>query len=299
MLQLGIFSKDQIPLGPPSRRERPIAFTLLADFVDPLTENDEVRLGRLLHTMSAGTNVKWTYAHRYKAIDEIIEAEIKARFDGGPLRIRELAASNAITSLELFERLRSRESVSVVATDFFDAVYVSAAHGWKVVFDAEGNPLQFLGRPLVIGAQSKERWANRQLRKWLRAKVLPEAVSALRNGNGQRLALFHPRCLRTAEQDSRFVLRREDAFNPGIWVCEVLRIMGFGNSIRPELTEVFFRRIANQIVPGGLLVVGDQPCEENEVAVTIFERAAGQLRPIHVLGGGYSRQRTLEGLRLG
>lgn len=304
LLGLGITSKDKIPTGMLDQPHRPIAYNLLADFEANMSASDENRFAMILFNMGAGDNVKRTFPGRYRAVDEAIEAELGRLFEEEKLvRIHELAASTAIISLDLFERLRNRKRLQVHATDFFDQIYALFDNdsGWTVIFDAELRPLQFVGSRMVIAADRKENqyWINRQIQKKLFKTVLPRATAKFdkaTNSDGagiKRISLFHPRCLDVAQRDSRFTLGRENAFAPGDWSCEVLRVMSFSHSLKAEETTRFFSNVCQRVVDGGLLVVGDHPDIHSEPAVTIFQRKGYRMLALRDLGGGYFRKSSV------
>jgi hypothetical protein len=309
VFRYGIVSRDQIASETPRRLAMPgIALTLLADFREPLSDNDEAQLATIYNDLGAGPfNSKRTFPHRCRIVDEAIEIEIEKTYKRGrPIHIHEMAASNAITSLELFERLNRRfgEAVSVRATDFFDAIFVvSVPQGWwRVVFDAEGQPLQFVGKRMVISARQKERRRypiNRAIRKILMMTVLPKAATILSESKGtvndsvQRIELFHPRCLAMARSDNRFSLGRENIFEPGPPVWDILRIMNLTRSMPLDRAKLALANAGGRIVDGGLLVLGDSPDDGIDLATTIFQRQAQRLVAIRDVAGGYEKKRAV------
>lgn len=284
MLQLGITKKEDIPAGTPS--SRPIAFTLLP-------EATEEQWLAILFGMSAGPNVKRSFAGRYLAIDEAIEREIVRVFDDRPVRMLEMAASSGATTLDLFERLKHRRGVSVRATDFYNVIYVVPRGGWRVVLDDDGNVIQFVGKHLVLSGRTREtKWVNRRFQKRLLKQPAPPTTGA------EQISLFHPRCIEAAARDPRFSLGREDAFNPDDSPCDVLRLMSFSRSVALEKSAEFFARICRRITDGGLFVVGDNPDIAEAPYATIFQRMGGKLTAIQDLGGGYDRKQILLDLSL-
>src|SRR5260221_3579321 len=171
MLQFGIVSKNKIPTAKfDPRRPPPIALTLLDEFPSPLSDEDEQRLSLIYRSLHGVENSRMiTFPGRFRAIDDAIESEIGKAFQPGrPIHVHEMAASNAITSLDLFERLRGRfgNAGSVSASDYADSVYVVSVSGWHVVFDVEKRPLQFIGRHFVISTvkERKRHPVNRLIR---------------------------------------------------------------------------------------------------------------------------------------
>src|SRR5690606_22113047 len=134
------------------------------------------------------------------------------------------AASNGITSLELFDKLQTHQGLKLHASDYFDhllLVRVPETH-WTVVFDVDKRPLQAVGGRFVISLQRdalKRHPANRLVQAWVRRRVLPKAEQALSAASDEasistdgphirNVSLFHPLCQRRSQSDNRFQLRR-------------------------------------------------------------------------------------------
>jgi hypothetical protein len=292
----------------------PIAYTLLREFDGNLTPADEKILDLLYHKLPGGhKTVKRTAAGRYRSIDDSVVEEIAKTFPVDRLlRVHDMAASNAITSLEFFERLKHRDNMRFHATDFYDAVHaVSVPESrWKVVFDAEHRPLQFVGSRMVIPAtrlKAKERLrypVNWALQRILSATVLPKALRILQapmaaeDSRVERIELFHPRCIAAARSDRRFTLGRDNLLKPASGSYEVIRIMGVVRFFPPEWIEPMFRAVSEHVVDGGLLVVGQRPRHYTHVQTTIFQRRGRHFVAIRDLADGHPHRELLLGLEL-
>lgn len=320
MIKYGIVAREQFSSQATTadmRRFPLIAITLLKEFDEHLSPSDEELLHRIYTRMSGGPhNLKGTFAGRYAAIDSYVVEEIEKAFpEDRPLRIHDMAASNAITSLELFERLKHREHVRVHATDFYDAVYVVSVPGsrWKVIFDAEDRPLQFVGTRLVVPAskiQKKERlrypinWAIQQI---LVAAVLPKARQILKadraenNHRVERIELFHPKCIALARSDPRFSLGRDNLLAPQPRPYEVIRILGVVKYLPSNLVEPMFRAVSEHVVDGGLLIVATvrfAGTDTGPAETTIFQRRGESFAAVRDLYDGYPYRELILGLRL-
>lgn len=318
MIRYGIVSREQIPLaetGASLRRFPLVALTILREFDENLSVSDEKRLDLVYATIRGGPdNLKVTFAGRYKAIDSQVVEEIEKIFpDDRPLRIHDMAASNAITSFELFERLKHRDHVRVHATDYYDAVYVVSVAGsrWKVIFDAEDQPLQFVGTGMVVQA-TKMRKKNRlrypvnwAIQRILFASVLPKARQILKtDGNDEsveRIELFHPKCIATARSDSRFTLGRDNLLAPAAGAYEVVRILGVVNFFGRDLIEPMFRAVCEHVVDGGLLIAATMNYVKKDpaqVPTTIFQRRGDRFAAIRDLFDGHPYRELILSLRL-
>ena len=215
-----------------------------------------------------------------------------------------MAASNAITSLELFEYLTRQfgNRASLRATDYFDAVYVVPIPKteWKVIFDAIGQPVQFIRGRLVLSAGREPR---RYVVNWLLQKILTPVLlrraAAVREAhNVHRIALFHPRCVAVAGAKRGFTLAREDALNPDTTCYDVLRIMNLSLRLPLDPSKPWFGPACRTVADGGLLVIGDAPLKNGPIAVTIFQRCGSRFSPLRDLGGGYEHRQTVLDLDL-
>ena len=320
MIRYGVVSRERVPLEATTahRRRFPlIALTILREFDENLSVSDEKLLDLVYATMRGGThNFKLTFAGRYKAIDSQVVEEIERIFpDDRPLRIHDMAASNAITSLELFERLRHRDNVRVHASDYYDAVYVVSVGGsrWKVIVDAEHQPLQFVGTRMVIQASKirrKERLRypiNWVIQRILFVTVLPKALrilkaDAARNDDRvERIELFHPKCVATARSDPRFSLGRDNLLAPAAGFYDIIRVLGVVNFFPRDLMEPMFRAVCERVVDGGLLIVATTNYVEKDpahVPTTVFQRRGARFAAIRDLCGSHPYRELILGLRL-
>jgi hypothetical protein len=285
-----------------------LAFTLLADFTAPVApgEEDEALFRLYLHAIG-GTVPKRTWRGRHSRFDELLVEEIEARFPAdAALRVHDMAASNAITSLELFHRLSHRERLGFLATDISDAIHVvsPAAGGWRVVFDADKKPLQFIGRRMVLPADRPERkryLVNRAIRQVLLATVLPRARRLLAAGQGSSIPLFHPECVALARADARFRLGRDDVLRPRPGRYDVIRIMGLLGFRRftPEAISAAVQAVSRQLAPGGLLAIGGNCSRQGgPFNGTIYRRDGDRLRALRDLDGGDFRKGLILGIAL-
>jgi hypothetical protein len=307
MIVFGVVKReDVLPRYRFSRLRPRFSFALLGEFADPLSEEDEEALAIIYREM--GSIPKNTWAGRLSAVDDALVAEIAARFPAtAPLRVHDMAVSNAITSVELFERLRERPNLSFVASDYFDAIDVVDVPDsqWRIIFDAARQPLQFVGRRLVIDAQRRERRrfpVNRLLRHIVAARIVPKARAILDRGGAEHIRLFHPRAQALSVQDPRFQLERDDAINPAERTFEVIRVTGlFSKGRFPRATiEAALDRIARNLTENGLLVLGSHwPGKDaSEATITLFARKGDRLTVVSHLGLGTPLREIALGVRI-
>jgi hypothetical protein len=304
------------------RRERekrgwwPFAYTLLGDIEQSYTARDDALLERIYASMRAGDGVfKITRERRFTALDGVLADEIAGRLRSQPqIRVHDMAASNAITSLELFRALAADPRVRVQASDFFDCMHVLsfADTSWRVVLDIEMRPLQLVGPHMVLSAYRSEplRYpVNRLLQSLVGRRLLARVDSeALRRGTRpagaslERIGLFHPVAVYAARQEPRFTLGRDNLFAPAGGPFEIVRVMNALTSRHFEEARVIegVRAVAATLVEGGLLALGRNIDEEDgRLRATVYEKLSGQLHALKDIGEGYELATAVGGLAVG
>jgi hypothetical protein len=302
MFRLGVISKDRIPeaVVPPGPA---VALTLLDEFKTPMSDADEARLAVIYEMIVEGAlfSPMRTFSNRFRSLDRAIADAIEASFrPEQPILVHDMAASNAITSLELFEYLTQRvgNRVSLRATDYFDALYVVTIPNtrWKVILDAVGEPLQFIRGRLILGRREPRRFVI----NWLLQIILTPRLSrqARRWPPTHRIGLFHPRCVALAGAARGFTLARENAVNPETTSCDVLRIMNLSLRFPLDQSRPWFGPAFRTVMDGGLLVVGDEALKESPLAATIFQHCRDRFLAIRDFAGGYVHRQAVLDLNL-
>jgi hypothetical protein len=289
----------------------PFAYTLLADLEDAFTADDEALLERVYCSMRVGNHVqKITRRNRFAALDEWLLDDLDHRFGHWrSIAIHDMAASNGITSLELFMRLARRGNVTVHCSDLHDTIYVVAPNGsrWKTIFDLDGRPLQYVGCGFVLSGCKAEplRYpVNRVVQVWAKSCLLQRAATLLKaasfrqdqhavqlsGGMVRRIRLVHPECDRLVRSEPRFTVGRDNLFSPRPRQFDIVRIM---NALTPQHFEVErvldgISRCAANVVEGGMFIVGRSVDEENgHLRATAFVRRQSSLIPCRDFGEGY------------
>lgn len=290
---------------------RPFALTLLEEIQLDYAESDESLLEAVYANTSGGVGIhKMTRRGRMGELDERIAAEVDLRFaDNATVSVHDMACSNAITSLELFQMLSRNRRVLMQATDYFDALwYVRVGESpWTVVFDSDFKPIQFVGRGFVISASHREPYrylVNCLMREILMRTVLVQAKEALDNRldrQGQsrsakstecvrKLQLFHPRCVQFAERCGEFQLGRQDIFSTGGASCHIIRVMNALtlHHFSAERVVAGIRAVAGHLECGGILVLGRSTEEADGASrATAYLWDGIALAPIWAINGGY------------
>jgi hypothetical protein len=296
----------------------PVALTLLEDLQRDCRQSDEPLLEELYARTSAGVGIhKMTRRGRMREVDDRLADELERRFAGpAPVVVHDMACSNAITSLDLHRTLSGRRRVILYATDYFDALWFVTPSGsrWTVVFDADGRPMQFVGRRFVISAGHREarRYpVNVALRAILMRTVLPRAATlleaharaadnAVASSGVRRIRLFHPLSLRAAELDADFRVGRHNLFEPSAIRSQVIRVM---NALTPnhfdrKRIKAGIRSCLSSLEAGGVLVLGRSAEEHRgEPRTSAYQWDGTVLTPLWHVNGGYEWPELVDWLR--
>jgi len=262
------------------------AYSFLSALGPDMSSAEEKRYEDVLAMMGAGTRMKKTFRSRLASLDTELVRLVEERFSDVPLlRIHDVGASTAITSVELLERLAAIRPTAVHATDRYDYLTaVDAGPGMTVFFDVDGHPIQFaFGKwGLTVTRRHPRRALSRLLSERARRRL----------ADGQRISLFHPKALALAEVNPHFTLGHYDLFVPNGARYEVVRAMNVLmekslspddiNVSSPEKISEGIASLSDQVVDGGLLILGRRD------DVTIFAKSGDRMMPILTLGEGYA-----------
>ena len=261
------------------------SYLALRRFTAPLSEAEERMFETLLEQMRAGSAWKRTYRRRFAALDSILALEISKRFPGQPVSVHDMAASSAVTSLELYQLLCASQQITMRASDYYNSIQIVRVGPWEGVFDLEGRVLEIRG----------------PFSKLIRRPVRALARKALNAGRAESLSLFHPAARALAEKDPNFQLARDDFFSPSPAHYDVVRVMNalVEFNLPRDRIEAAIMAIAPTVADGGLLVLGRNVDEEDgRVQATIFAKDQGAFRVVSELSKGYSMREAVTRLSI-
>ena len=230
--------------------------------------------------MAAGEGVcKITRRNRFPELDRKLVDDCRERFpEARPLVVHDVGCSSAISSLELFDRLKAQRTVEVHASDLFDRLYLVDVpkEAWTVIFDAAREPLQLVNRWFVLSARAPAPWrypVNRLVQRSASRRLVPLARELLKrhlSGDAEAdviraVSLFHPCAVRRASEGSGFILRLHNRVEPNPVGAHVVRAMNVltTDHFSPERVREGIRSCAANLLPGGLLVLGRSIDEED------------------------------------
>ncbi len=305
--------------GTPWIRRSTLAATTLEAMPARPSDAQEALIADIHDSLRGGSqHSRYTQRHRLAALDRRLGEILAEREARQRIRIHDMAASNAITSLELFEHLRDRETVLLKASDYYDQLHVvNVGDRWRVAFDVDLKPIQYIGRRMMVCARRPDPDAptvDTIVKPALQAVLLPPALAEVQRAldgtrahpvqtdQYQQVSLFHPRCRSEAASDPRFELQRDDLFNPAPFRYDVVRV---ANALSTDFMSearilAGVRAVAETIVEGGLLVLGRNAAGgDGPARGTIFVLNRDRLIPLADVSEGYQHKEAVRQLALG
>lgn len=225
---------------------------LRGDLSDPALE-------KLLEKMPAGRTSKRTSRGRLTALDDVLIEEIGKRLTG-PISVHDMAASSAITSMELYQRIKISRPVTLRASDYYDAMFLVGPIG----LDVDGRPMK--------------------------RNVLSQLATQLHKlGLSRRQSLFHREAEALAIHDPNFTLAKESFFSPSPARYDVVRVMNALTEFNFPRSEIerALRAIMPTVKPDGLLVLGRCDDADNHIQAAIFAKTEGRFSMLRQIGTGY------------
>lgn len=227
--------------------------------------------------MSAGPfSSKTTRPDRFLALDAaILTATRRLKMDK-EITLHDMAASDGITSLELFNRLSYERPVRLTASDYYDEIHAARRGMFWVFYDKEHVVLQVALGDIALSSKR----ANEFLARLLSARLSPP----------RPVSLFHPDVIARTQIDDRFVVTRDNFFSPSPTQYDVVRVMNaLGTRNFPRLQiERAVQAVAKTVMDGGLLILGRSADElDGSPQATIFQRLENKFIAVSDLAGGY------------
>ena len=163
MFYHSIMTRDQITKKFRPNRDDipPVALTVLEEIDGDVTKVEDDIVDFIYDNLRGGpTNSKRTARGRYFSVDDIVIEEMTRLFPEDQfVRVHDMAASSGITSLEFYELMHRWKYVRFLASDYYDTAFVVSIPDdhWRVVFDGEERPVQFIGKNIVVYAMGPQR----------------------------------------------------------------------------------------------------------------------------------------------
>ncbi len=302
------FALEQVRRG---QRSWSFSFKILREIEERYSPADEPLLENLYLSLRSGTHItKMTRRGRFTEFDEKIVTAARSAFPHlhQELVVHDMGASNAITSLELFQRFAQERNIRVIASDIFHQLKLVTLPNrrWTVAFNTLSQPIQTTGLGMVMGTRPFP-WhqaLSRFVQMWVRSSVIPAAQHILEQGpcdSIEPVSLFHPEAVAQSRSDSRFQLTHYDIFHSPPVPCDIIRGL---NLILPgfftrEQTQTAICRNAEILREGGWMILGRSIEEEDgRIRATVYQRSDGKLIPLFHHHEGFENPELVSELTL-
>lgn len=234
-----------------------IAFDLLGKLKGG-SQLEEALLSRISRLMPAGsTNWRLTGMHRLEAVDDAICDFVDEHLhDRRPIRVHDVACSNAITSVDLFTRLQHIGSLEFLASDLHTEITVMKTALGTIVFDDRQRwiQIQFRDKAYYPRQPNVNRRRFNVLSGWTLLPLL--RFSAFFGVERKSVNIMHPTAQALSRDDRRFRIGRRDALSPSTDTFNVIRFMNVIYNWPDELSLRAIKTLGSSLEEGGIIVVG-------------------------------------------
>jgi hypothetical protein len=223
---------------------------------------------RIYETLPSYGSMK-TFENRFVAVDEeILKIVTNLSETKEVVRIHDMAASNAITTVELFRRLSHIPNIEVCGSDVcteIDVTQVGGAGAWRIIkFNRQVSSrrwIQAINRSVVVNAflpLRKSTWLaycfNKLMAMYVSIFVVGKQDKPKLPNNTRSISLFHKEALELASRDVRFKLLRYNILSDHDKQRDVVRIMTL---LFPELVlRKAIGNVCKSIADHGFLIIG-------------------------------------------
>ncbi len=212
-----------------------------------------------------------TFEDRLVAIDEeILKIVTKLSETKEVVRIHDMAASNAITTVGLFRRLSHIPNIEVYGSDVCTAIEVTQVGdvgGWRIIkFNRQVNNrkwIQAINRSVVVNAflpLKKSTWLahtfNKLMAVYVSIFVVGSQCKANVSNNTRTISLFHKEALELAGKDVRFKLLRHNILSDQDNQYDIVRIMTLFRDTPEIVVRKAISNVCKSIADFGFLIIG-------------------------------------------
>ena len=229
---------------------------------------------RIYETLPSYGSMK-TFEDRLVAVDEeILKIVTTLSETKEVVRIHDMAASNAITTVGLFRRLSHIPNIEVCGSDVcteIEVTQIGDVGGWRIIkFNRQVSSrswIQATNRSVVVNAflpLKKSTWLaysfNKLMAVYVSIFVVGRQDKPKLSNNTRSISLFHKEALELAGKDVRFKLLRHnilsDHDNDQNNQCDIVRIM----TLFRDTPEIVLRKaignVCKSIADFGFLIIG-------------------------------------------
>jgi hypothetical protein len=225
---------------------------------------------RIYETLPSYGSMK-TFEDRLVAVDEeILKIVTNLSETKEVVRIHDMAASNAITTVGLFRRLSHIPNIEVCGSDVcteIEVTQVGGVSGWRIIkFNRQVSSrrwIQATNRSVVVNAYlplKKSTWLaysfNKLMAVYVSIFVVWRQDKPKFSNNTRSISLFHKEALELAGKDVRFKLLRHNILSDHDKQRDIVRIM----TLFRDTPEIVLRKaignVCKSIADYGFLIIG-------------------------------------------
>jgi hypothetical protein len=221
-----------------------------------------------------------TYPGRYLELDEIVAKLAADQFPSNvPIRVHDVAASNAITSIELYYVLKATQPVNFWASDLnSELIIVNVENSeWSFAFFPDGHWCQARSKDYIMNASERLKRHSRfdrETQENVTKNIARLALEAFNEGKiAKRVSLFHPRAMQLEQNSSDFHLESADITSLQPDQFDIVRAMIWAlPKWNEQLRTRALRSLCGSVRDNGLLVIG-----HGEKCASIFVRSGKRM----------------------
>ncbi len=306
----GIWTREQYEALGERRRYSgaSVAYTLLRVSNSPTDE--EIAIFEDINFTLRTTNgiFRTTFRNRFAALDQVVLEMLKARYSPDvELLAEDRGASNGLTSYEWARLLREHyPKAHVLSSDILHYFYeLDLGEEGTFVVEPNGNPLQYIRPPYVVGLGHPPSWKHplgrlvawRARRRFHSLGLKGEWWKGQMPYRVSELSCLHPEGVRFAASTGALSFAVKSVFETAAAPCAVVRTMNILN--RSYFDEPTLRKgIAaahGSLTEGGLWVVGRTMEDDFTNHVSIFERRGAGWQLVQRMGRGSEIEQLASG----
>lgn len=238
---------------------------------------------------------KRTHASRFNQFDSDLVQFVLDSKHANSLDVLDLAVSNAVTSVDLWDALRDGgvEMASFLATDLYLHVEVETYSKGRIqlVRSTDGAIVQIRWGSIVINMFRPESWLFFPVNRSFIEFFVPGIVSRCSQGyygvpEIKTIDLVSRNAIQRASREPKFRLAEASIFDPPSGTYGVVRAMNVLNEDyfdSKELSEAFTKALS-AVAHDGLFVFGSNGDSGTDVSGGIYRRVADSFVPLTAMG---------------
>jgi hypothetical protein len=303
MLRFGIHTQDQFMKAGKRRRflGARVSYGLLNIGTDP-TEDQVRTFEDISFTLQTSNGTyRTTFRNRLRNVDAATTEILRGLYPrDAELFVQDRAVSHGLTSLEWARQLlQIFPSVRFEASDtLLCLIQLELASGEKYILEPDGQALQYVSPPFVVGLFHEEspalpvnRFVAARAKRRLQKLSLPRGWMDSDGGDGYKVAKIpcvHPEALSYERKNPQFSVRRRSVFDVAPNEAHAIRTMNIFNKDYFSIAQLRdgAQGIFQSLKPGGIWIVGRTLENDFSNDVTILQKEEDGWQILVRIGNG-------------